>query len=345
VSWTCEFQNHSTLSAALFSELSAAFQEELQRQETGTPPNKPTVPVLLSITQNLTEYLGIVRILKGDSSETLIASWAFVEGSSSTEPASVFSLRKELLFSQKSPILDVVFERDGKRASALGLREISNYELQNDRWTLGGIDLLPVETARRPEQRGFLSLSSDSRTAYFPGEVCQTSVREGQGWKCEKYAGQVPTRSAAPELLNSKEVGSWIAAAQLGADRNAMLVVTEGDTTARLYEDRADAVASFSGWGSEIASLASLCGSGWQLLVTGNGDWTETDEIHAVEIQNHRAHSVSPPVEFPGPVVLLLTPGSATDASPAVKSSAIGIVRNLQTGMYETYRLTMACGS
>lgn len=155
----------------------------------------------------------------------------------------------------------------------------------------------------------------------------------------------MPTRSAARELINSKKVGSWVAAAQLGADADAMLVVTEGDATARLYEGRADAVASFSGWGSEIASLTSLCGSGWQLLVTGNGDWTETDEIHAVEIQNHLARSVSPPVEFPGPVVLLLTPGSSTDASAPVKSSVIGIVRNLQTGMYETYRLTMACGS
>ena len=75
-----------------------------------------------------------------------------------------------------------------------------------------------------------------------------------------------------------------------------------------MYEDGTEPVAVFPNWGSEIASVYSGCGSGWQLLVTGKADWTKPDEIQAIDIQDRRAQPVSDPMEFPGPIVALQTP-------------------------------------
>ena len=121
------------------------------------------------------------------------------------------------------------------------------------------------------------------------------------------------------------------------------IIVTSEDGLARLYEEAAEPVAVFPNWGSEIASVYSGCGSGWQLLVTGKGDWTKPDEIQAIDIQERRAQSVSDPMEFPGPIVALQTPRDERCSERHGTGQAVAVDRNLQTGRYEAYLLSIAC--
>ena len=73
----------------------------------------------------------------------------------------------------------------------------------------------------------------------------------------------------------------------------------------------------------------------WQLLVTRPGDWTQPDAIQAFEIIERQVVAISQPVEFDGPVTALWP---ASDGK-----SVAAVVRNLKTGQYEAYRLTISC--
>lgn len=107
------------------------------------------------------------------------------------------------------------------------------------------------------------------------------------------------------------------------------------DGRTRIYEEGPEPLATINGWGSDIASVSSACGSGWQLLVTGKGDWTAPDTLQAFEIREPEVLAVSTAMEFPGPVTALR---SSEDSK-----TAIAVTKNLMTHHYEAYRLSIAC--
>jgi hypothetical protein len=118
------------------------------------------------------------------------------------------------------------------------------------------------------------------------------------------------------------------------------IIITGKDGLARLYSQGPEPIFTFPGWGSEIASIQSGCGHGWQILVTGKGDWTTPDSVQALEVDGDQLREMTPAIDFPGPVVGLHLSGS----SPQSKTDgAMAIVRNLFTGRYEVYVLTINC--
>jgi len=340
---TCDFRNLSSLRTAEFANLSAAFQEELQRRGVKILPADATVSLLVSVTQNLTEYIGVVQIQRKESTETIMETIGLVNGLAALEPAFSLVLQRELLFSQDSPILDVVLDGDTRHAYALGIQEISFYESRDEHWTLTGSERLPTHRALERDGRGLFALGVDSQAVYWPGELCRISFVDRKEWSCESTTDHLPVRTVSPTAIAGKKLGAWISAAQFETEGKTQIVVTGQDGLARLYGDGAEPVAVFSNWGSEIASVYSGCGSGWQLLVTGKGDWTKTDEIQAIDIKDRRAQSVSASMEFPGPIVALHTPATRTAENPSTNARAVAVDRNLQTGRYEAYQLSITC--
>jgi hypothetical protein len=340
---SCEFRNLATLRRAEFTSFSAAFQQELQQRGAKIVAADATVKLAVSVTQDPAEYLAVVQIQQAGNNETVMESIGPVDGPAAPEPAFSLTLHREFLFSQDRPILDVVLD-DGKHAEALEAQTVSYYELQSDQWVPTGSERLPTHRAAERGDRGFIFQGIDSKTAYLSDEVCTLSLLSGtKVWECDRNTGQMPVRAVAPEAMAGKKIGAWISAAQLEMDGKTRILVTGEDGLARLYEDAAEPVALFPNWGSEIASVYSGCGSGWQLLVTGNGDWTKPDEIQAIDIQERRAQSVSDPMEFPGPVVVLHTPGRRTGTNAVANGEAVAVDRNLQSGRYEAYLLSISC--
>jgi hypothetical protein len=336
-------RNLSSLRGEELSILSATFQEELQRRGAKILSGDAAVSVTLTVTENPTVYMGIVQIRSKENTETVMESLGPVEGAPAAETAYSLILHKDLLFAQDSPILDVILRRDGRHASALGPQEIASYELQSDGWILTGAGRLPVRRSPDREPRGFLYFGIDSAAAYLPGEVCTVSMLDAKGWSCEKYVGPMPVRSVSEDATAGKKLGSWISAAQFGPEQARRIIVTGKDGSARLYEEGPDPVALFPGWGSEIATVHTGCGGGWQLLVTGRRDWTQADTIQAVEIRERRAQPVTSPVEVAGAIIALHTPATRSADEASASASAVAVVRNLQTGRYEAYRLSITC--
>jgi hypothetical protein len=90
--------------------------------------------------------------------------------------------------------------------------------------------------------------------------------------------------------------------------------------------------------GSQITAVESSCRAGELYLAAGTGDYTESDTIGLFEstVVNGIAAEkrLSDFLHFPGPVVAL----------QFAKFAPRAIVRNLQTGNYEAYRISVTCG-
>jgi len=89
--------------------------------------------------------------------------------------------------------------------------------------------------------------------------------------------------------------------------------------------------------GSQIAAVQSSCRAGEMYLAAGTRDYTESDAIELFEsivvngiIAEKR---LSDFLRFPGPVIALQFAGATPRA----------IVRNLQTGNYEAYSISVTC--
>ncbi|PYX35927.1 MAG: hypothetical protein DMG81_17080 [Acidobacteria bacterium] len=88
-------------------------------------------------------------------------------------------------------------------------------------------------------------------------------------------------------------------------------------------------------WGSDVASVKTPCGSGWQVLATQAGD-SLADSVRAYELPDRDPLAVSEAVDFAGGITALWT--------EAKGGTAVAVSRNSETGNYEAFRLAVACG-
>jgi hypothetical protein len=87
----------------------------------------------------------------------------------------------------------------------------------------------------------------------------------------------------------------------------------------------------------QVTGIRSGCDAGSQVLSSGPGDFAEPDSVQAFEWHDRTPVAVSDEVNFPGPV-------SFHRISNFEAPVATAVVRNLQTGNYEAYRLSISCG-
>ena len=87
----------------------------------------------------------------------------------------------------------------------------------------------------------------------------------------------------------------------------------------------------------EPTVLTPSCGAdGWKLLADGS-DWTTGDLLQVVPDSSTQKGSAAVSSDFPGPILSI-----HGDQNP---SSALVVTRNLRTGNYEVYKITLACGN
>jgi hypothetical protein len=87
------------------------------------------------------------------------------------------------------------------------------------------------------------------------------------------------------------------------------------------------------GKGTQIA-MGPVCGGANQFFATGARDYTQTDSLQVFQTELTGAVAVSTELEFPGPITAL----HAGSGRPRA------VVRNLTSGNYEAYRLSISCG-
>jgi len=133
-------------------------------------------------------------------------------------------------------------------------------------------------------------------------------------------------------------VPKFYSAALLPRDKYTLWLFAAIDGQTHLVDGVSDQAAKL-GWGSDLTSVKTVCGAGWQVLSSAavrSEDNPSEDAVRAYEFPDRDPVAVSAAAEFAGPITALWT--------EAKGDSAIAVARNRETGSYEAFRLAMACG-
>ena len=128
-------------------------------------------------------------------------------------------------------------------------------------------------------------------------------------------------------------VPKFYSAALLPRDKYTLWLFAATDGLVHMVDGVSDQTAKL-GWGSDVASVKTACGAGWQVLAASTGEQGE-DSLRAYEFPDRDPVAVSAALEVPGAVTALWT--------EAKGDTAIAVARNPETGSYEAFRLALAC--
>jgi hypothetical protein len=87
-------------------------------------------------------------------------------------------------------------------------------------------------------------------------------------------------------------------------------------------------------WGSDLTSVKTSCGAGWQVLATST-DIGGGDSVRAYEFPDRDPIAVTAAIEFTGAITALWT--------EAKGDTAVVVAKNRETGSYEAFRLAISC--
>ena len=128
---------------------------------------------------------------------------------------------------------------------------------------------------------------------------------------------------------------------RIDIDANALVACsrTDGPPSGRVFEklEFGDPGPTHVERGSQVIAVVSSCGAGRAFLTAGTGDYTQSDTIQAFESTSVNGvfveKKLSDFLHLPGPVMAL----QFDETTPRA------IVRNLQTGNYEAYHISITC--
>lgn len=274
----------------------------------------------------------------------------------SAEPeAAAMVLHKTLLWSQPERILDVeALEGSPARMLILDSGSVVLYRLQDGRWQAE--QTLSI-THSRPwprDLRGRLVLRKDHLfDAYLPGVLCRSTTASPLAMTCTDSEEAWPIGAtlfnlgasfvsgrnyfSGAILQNSGQQMATVpfySAAAVPRGESPSWILTAVDGQVHLLNGTTDQVMGKFGWGSDIASVRSSCGSGWQVLATGDGDG-QNDTVRAFEMSGSTPVVASAVLDVNGSITALWTePGEA---------SAVAVAHNSITGRYEAFRISVSC--
>ncbi|HUA14810.1 MAG TPA: hypothetical protein VMG31_05900 [Verrucomicrobiae bacterium] len=147
-----------------------------------------------------------------------------------------------------------------------------------------------------------------------------------------------PTRNfftgvLTPGIGKFAALPKFYSAALLPRDKYTLWLFAATDGQIHMIDGLNDQAANFA-WGSDVTSLKTTCGAGWQVLATAAGNGPE-DLVRAYEFPDRDPMAVSAALDLPGEITALWTEGKG--------DTAIAVARNRKSRSYEAYRVAVAC--
>jgi len=344
-------KNMSSLPPSRVTEVQRAIESELRRRGIGLVERERAIDqARVTFSETASDYLWVAEVGHDDSWEVVMVRVP-VLAPSERAPATL-TLRRVTLWSQPAPMLDVVSTADGGLL-VLGRDSVALYRVQDRKWQLAGAAPLTHQWPWPRDLRGRLVIETGgSFRAYLPSVQCAGSIQPQLGLACQAsddpwplspdvnafFSGRRNFFTGAVKLARGSQagdLGAFYSAAMFPQGERGFWIVAFTDGSAKLINAQGQVVTAFNGWGSDVAGIASDCGSGWQVLTARATDGTLPDALTAYEIVNRDAVEAAPPLEFAGPVTALW---SASDGR-----SATAISHNLTTGDYEAFSVSAVC--
>lgn len=136
-----------------------------------------------------------------------------------------------------------------------------------------------------------------------------------------------------PAIGKFSTVPKFYSAGFLPREKYTLWLFAATDGRVHLVDGVSDQASRFE-WGSDIATVRTSCGAGWQVLAADSG-MRNVDSVRAYEFPDRDAVAVSAAIDLTGPISAMWT--------EARGDTAIVVVKNRETGGYEAYRLEVAC--
>jgi hypothetical protein len=141
------------------------------------------------------------------------------------------------------------------------------------------------------------------------------------------------TGALTPTVGKFTTVPKFYSAAILPREKYALWLFAATDGQVHMVDGVSDQIARF-GWGSDLTSVKTSCGAGWQILATSPGNQAG-DSMRAYEFPDRDPVAVSAAIDFSGPITALWTESKG--------DTAVAVARDRETGSYEAFRLAMVC--
>ena len=338
--------DEGTIKYAVESQLSAAGMRIVK-------PEQSVADIKLNLSRNIEGWLWVAELRHGNNSEVLLIPVVTREGGALTGVLSAVTLHKTLIWAQPdaTQVLDVAALGAGPNPNSLLVLDssmVSLYRMQSLHWELQQAQPIPRSRPWPRDLRGRIMMGHDRKfEVYLPAMKCTGSADSGLTMECHQSDDPWPLTASSdgPRGFFSSR-NFFTAAVNAGggtvmpffsvfpvtSTNNPLLYAQVNDSLGYGSDPRNGALAATVG--SDIAGIKSSCGTGWQQLETAAGDYTQPDSIKAGDTSGGTTIFTAP-VDFPGPVTALWT---ATDAS-----TAIAVSKNLSTGRYEAYSISVNC--
>lgn len=298
-------QNSSSLAPEEVAQVEQALNAELQKLGIGKPAEgSGEAMVAVTLSENFTGFVWTAAIHSLDADKVVLTAIPRPIRDDNVPGAMAVTIRSEKFWEGREQILDAATMNSPDGGQLLLLLTVDGVSI-----TRNGTDafpkfmLPPAQTVLR-NPTGTLSQAGDEVTASMPSQICVFSL--------------------APDGLSQCHS-------------------TEGPSPGRVFENlqllpQAPPASPHPEWGSQIQKMKIRCGSEAQFLVTGPGDYTQTDFVQLFGSDPTQDRPAGKPLSnrltFPGSVMDLHADGTGASA----------IVRNLETGNYEAHRISIECG-
>lgn len=349
--------NRSSLTVKQADAVRAGLQMQLEAlgvHMVGAEQAAATVSVTLSESPQF--YVWSAAIQAGNQSSSALTSLPRPEQSMLKADAFLVTLRKQPLWEQAEPILDVAVLQEKATPTEIAVLDpeaVTFYAQRNGQWAME--QRLPVSHDRPwpRDVRGRLLVDRDrALQVYMPGVRCATRKQGGLALDCGASDDPWPigmsgvTQSAfytvkrnlftgdlTPPIGKLATVPKFYSAAAFPRAGYVFWLFTGADGTLHRVDGMTDQPMKLN-WGSDLAVVRSACGTGLALLATSDAA-AGADAVRAYDVPDRDPVPVSAPLEFDGPVVAMWAAGNA--------DSAVAVTTNRETGKYEAYRLQVAC--
>jgi hypothetical protein len=337
------WRNLSSLGSAELAQARSVFEAALRDAGARVVENPAVIEAQVTISESQSHYLMVEEIRRGDERQVWIASWR-------RAPANVapgISLEKKLLWEQAEPILDAV-----PNGNELLILSPAGVLLRGER----GSQTAPI-TAARPwprDLRGHLRITAAGFKVNLPGLFCSGTFEPlavdcrpddepwtldsgSRGFLLANFASSRNYFDGRVVMPNGvrKNIAPFYTAGVVEDQGRAMWVLTMVEGRAQLFDSLLEPAGIIGPWGSDLAGTEARCGSGTQVLATKAGDAREPDALRAWSLVNRAAVPLTPAMEVPGPVTALWSLGGP---------NAVAVVRDLASGKYVAYLITVVCG-
>jgi hypothetical protein len=352
-----EVTNRSSLSQADVDDIRRGLGTELAALGVhSATADQAAATVEVSLSENLRNYVWIAEIHVGNSEPSVVMlTTPRAQPPTGERPIAPLTIHKALLWTDENRILDVALPTGSPQIMiVLEPENVVLYAAQNSHWQMQQTLAIAHAHPWPRDLRGRLLLRKDHLfDAYLPGVLCQSTAVGPLALNCRESDDPWPlatdpsalsafftpsrnffTGALSPSVQKQAAVAPFYSSAPLPRDKYTLWIFSGADGQIHMLDGMTDQTSTKWGWGSDIASVRSGCGLGWQVLATSRGDGAG-DTVQAFEIADREPAALSAPVEFGGSITALWTDSE--------NASAIAVAQDSETGQYEASRLSITC--